>query len=327
MAKEYIDWNQNNFNSPSSDAVGTALNIGNMIPGVGGAIAGIGSAIYDQWNSGQQLEDEMMLMDHAYQNQQGLNQQQAAIQQGLNQQGHDLQMQMWEQTNAPAQVAMLREAGLNPALMYKQGGPGGITGSQTGGSAQGGQAQKGQAMQRRQLMDMQNLMMKAQLDNLNAQTRKTNEEATNIAGGERDKLDTEVNALIAKTKLTNEQTAYIEKEFKLALDELANEIKRTGIMDYDAKSKRIGAEAQKSGAEAQHKVADAKVIDTLTKKIELTVREKIAQMNIDQSNKEAWMKFASDQIGTLIKAGTDIFKAITQLEGDLARAFGDVIPG
>lgn len=273
--------------------------------GMLGVATSIGSHLYDNWNSGQQLEDELLLMDEAYQNQIGLNQQQLAGQQGLNQQGHDLQMQMWENTNAPAQVEMLRQAGLNPGLMYKQGGPGGVTGSQTGGSAQGGQAQKGQAMQRRQLMDMQNLMMKAQLDNLRAQTKKTNEEATNIAGGERNKLKAEVDSLIAKTNLTDEQTKYISKEFKLALDNLENEVKRTGIMDYDAKSKRIGAEAQKDTAEA-------KQIDTLTKKIELDIREKIAKMNIDQSDKEAWIKFSSDIVGSILRTGTDVLKVIAE---------------
>lgn len=205
MAKEYIDWNQGNQGT-WSNAESNGFDIGSMMPGVIGAAATVGGHLYDNLNAEQQQGNQMELMDHQMQNQQTLNQQQAAIQQGLNQQGHDLQMQMWENTNAPAQVGMLREAGLNPALMYKQGGPGGVTGGQTGGSAQGGSAAGGNAMQRRQLMDMQNLMMKAQLDNLNANTKKTEAEAENEAGGIKDKLGQEVKNLVEQGKLTVEQT-------------------------------------------------------------------------------------------------------------------------
>jgi hypothetical protein len=58
----------------------------------------------------------------------------------LNRQGHELQMDMWNKTNYGAQVDHMRDAGLNPALMYQQGGSTGTTGSQSGGSAQSGNA-------------------------------------------------------------------------------------------------------------------------------------------------------------------------------------------
>ena len=44
------------------------------------------------------------------------------------------QLEMWEKTNYPAQVAQMRKAGLNPALMYGQAGAGG----QLGGTAPSG---------------------------------------------------------------------------------------------------------------------------------------------------------------------------------------------
>ncbi len=60
-------------------------------------------------------------------------------QRNLNKQGSNLQYENWVKTGAPKQVELLKEAGLNPALMYKQGGAQGTTGSQTGGSAGMGQ--------------------------------------------------------------------------------------------------------------------------------------------------------------------------------------------
>jgi hypothetical protein len=288
---------------------------------------GIGSGILE-------TAGNIALAEQQYQQEQELMSIQHQNQQQLNQQGHELQYDMWKKTNYPAQVRMMEKAGLNPALMYKGAGAGGTTGSQSGGAASKGNApQRPQMNMATMLMGLEMKSLEAGIENQRAQTEKakeeanlTKEQAINEAGGVRQKLNAQVGQLVAQTNLNKEQTEYISKEFQLALDDLKNEIRRTDIQDYDAKSKRIGAEAQKSGAEAQHKIADAKQIDTLTKKIELTVREKIAQMQIDQSNKEAWMKFASDQIGTLVKAGTDIFKAITQLEGDLAKAFGEVVP-
>lgn len=82
---------------------------------------------------------------------------QYARQRMLNQQGHDLQYDMWKKTSFPAQVKMMKAAGLNPALMYKQGGPGGVTGSQTGGSAAKADTPKVQPM------DMQNLLLGAEM--------------------------------------------------------------------------------------------------------------------------------------------------------------------
>lgn len=129
-----------------------------------------------QFRQGQQHNRQKELMDVQFKNQQRLNQQ-----------GHDLQMKMWRETNYPAQMDMLREAGLNPALLYGQGGAGGsTTGSQGGGSAASGSAQAP--------MDIGSIlqagMLKAQIDNLNADTElkksgatKTETETTSILQG------------------------------------------------------------------------------------------------------------------------------------------------
>jgi hypothetical protein len=93
----------------------------------------------------------------------------------LNQQGHDLQYDMWKKTSFPAQVRMMKAAGLNPALMYKQGGPGGVTGSQTGGSASKADTPAIQPM------DMQNLLLGAEMSLKEAQARNINKD-TDLKG-------------------------------------------------------------------------------------------------------------------------------------------------
>jgi hypothetical protein len=85
---------------------------------------------------------------------------------GLNRQGHDLQMDMWNKTNYGAQVEHMKNAGLNPALMYKGAGAGGTTGSQTGGSASMGNSQQGK------VMDLSNALIGAQIEGLKAKATK-----------------------------------------------------------------------------------------------------------------------------------------------------------
>lgn len=104
--------------------------------------------------------------DRQHRNQQDLMNQQMRNQMGLNQQGSDLQYQQWLRTNYPKQIEMMKKAGLNPALMYAKGGPGGTTGSQTGGSASSGQAASMAPM------DVANLsLVKAQGDKLRAEAK------------------------------------------------------------------------------------------------------------------------------------------------------------
>lgn len=133
-------------------------------------------------------------------------------QQKLNQQGFDLQKRMWDETNYGAQMEHLKNAGLNPALMYGMSGGGGVTtGSQGGGSAAGGQAPAPQQMP---AMDIQQaMMMKAQLDLMKAQANKTEAEADSIRGKEGTIGASQIQKLIAET--SNEE----QKNKLLKLDE------------------------------------------------------------------------------------------------------------
>ncbi len=98
-------------------------------------------------------------------------------QMGLNQQGHDLQMDMWNKTNYGAQLQHMKDAGLNPGLMYGMGGGGGTTaGSQGGGSAAMG------SVQQQENMGLQGAMAIEQMKLVKAQVGKTNAEKDAILG-------------------------------------------------------------------------------------------------------------------------------------------------
>ncbi len=99
----------------------------------------------------------------------------------LNDQGSQLQLQQWKDTNVGAQMKMIKEAGLNPALMYGKGGAGGATtGSQSGGSASAGQSHAP--------MDIgaitQAALAASQMAVNKSQANKNDAEASSISGNE-----------------------------------------------------------------------------------------------------------------------------------------------
>lgn len=132
---------------------------------------------------GQKKQDERQLKQ-----QQALTGQQVNAQKELAQYQQDLGLDMWNKTNYKAQVDHLKQAGLNPALLYGKGGGGGATvgmGINTG--VNGGQAANAAATQQANTATQQQMaMMGAQLKLLEAQTKNIEADTANkpIAGRE-----------------------------------------------------------------------------------------------------------------------------------------------
>lgn len=183
------------------------LDIGSIIPTIGntiGTILGIGM---EGHNDRRQVRQQRRLMELEMEGQRKMaefNQRQ--------------QMEMWHNTNYSAQMQELEKAGLNPALMYKQGGAGGTTqaalGNVSGGTAEG---QKGEAFMGIGL-GLQAQMQQAQIENLKAQTEKTKVDTAKTAGVDTEKTITE----------TKEGGARIEK----LKQETTNAKLQEAILDY-----------------------------------------------------------------------------------------------
>ena len=157
-----------------------------------------------------------------YRNNRNLMGLQNEYQRGLNKQGHDLQMDMWNKTNYGAQVGHMKDAGLNPALMYGSAGQGGTTGSQGGGSASMGSSQQGK------VMDLQNALIGAQIKGLEAKANSDNANAEAKSGYESDESSSRQNKIAqdienlkaskldieaaANLKVTQEEKAAIERD-------------------------------------------------------------------------------------------------------------------
>lgn len=144
---------------------------------IGAGVSGVGMALKNTQRK-QNQADQKDLMNLQQQNQMGLNRQMQQI-----------EMENWENTNYDAQRKQMEKAGLNPGLMYGGSGGGSMTmDSGSGGSAAGGQAQRqdidtsGLGMQIQQMA-----LLKAQKENIEADTVKKKVEAEKTAG-----VDTEV---------------------------------------------------------------------------------------------------------------------------------------
>lgn len=102
---------------------------------------------------------------------------------------HGKQMQLWKETNYAPQVEQMKLAGLNPALMYGMGGGGGATAAAAGGNVSGGTAagHSGE-IQGMGMMAMQAALLKAQKENIEADTAKKRAEVPNVEADTENKV-------------------------------------------------------------------------------------------------------------------------------------------
>lgn len=133
--------------------------MGKFIDAVGGGVIGTGlGLLLEDHNDRRQIDQQKKLQDLQIGGQKEL----ADYQQRQ-------QMEMWNKTNYAAQIQHMKEAGLNPALMYGMGGGGGqTTGAAGQGQVGGGAAPNGGG--ELQGMGLQGAMMAAQIENIKADT-------------------------------------------------------------------------------------------------------------------------------------------------------------
>lgn len=223
-------------------------NWGGLVGGALGIASGFAGRLFARQDDARQLKQQAEL-----------NKQTVASQKEMADYNYKNQLSMWEATSYGAQKEQMEKAGLNPALMYGQGGGGGVTTGGTGGTgASGGQAANsaatsGAATQQGMGM-MQAAMMTAQTENIKADTAKKEVEATKMAG-----VDTE--NVAANTGLTNVKARFAEIETQVA-----------GKTQNDA-IRYIVEEANKMGAEANIKANDQTISDSTMKEQRTIVQQ------------------------------------------------------
>lgn len=144
--------------------------------------------------------------------------------------GYEKQLQMWKDTNYKAQVDQLEQAGLNPGLLYGMSGGGGATTGTAQGNVTGQQGpHTGGEVITMAKTAMEMGLQRAQIKNIDADTKLKEVDATKKAGADTVKTETESRSLEqgivnqeAQEKLTRMQTVW---------QELQNSIARQTIKD------------------------------------------------------------------------------------------------
>ena len=245
------------------------------------------------------------LMNLQLQNQEYLNHKQMQNQMNLNKQGQQIQMDMFDYTNYPNQVRMMKDAGLNPSLLYGLKGGGGITtGSQSGGAAQGGQAQAGSAPPPN-YMDVASLaLIGSEIKLKEAQAKQAEASATKTAGIDTELGKAEMLNVYAQTDMLREQidTENIKQatmELQKEMTEIEKQSKELSLqMDketYDAKVATIN-----QGLENLKRTNEKIIEETRGSKIQNDNAQKLINQQIQLNNwamVEAQVRIAAGRKG------------------------------
>lgn len=205
----------------------------------------------------------------------------------LNRQGQQLQLDTWEKTSYPAQMEMLKEAGLNPGLLYGNGGPGGVTGSQGGGSASGGSAPAPQPMP----MELGNAMrIGAEIALMKAQAKKAEAEANVIGTTGVPEAQTRISEagyrmenIAAITENAKAQNALIqaETEYKQIQTETASKSMEELVNSITLNNQRLVNEITKGANEAK---ISSETINEAIKQIQQTTVEQSLRIALTKEN-------------------------------------------
>lgn len=251
--------------------------------------------------------------------QQALLNQQYKMDNAMANQNWARQYQFWEATNYDAQVQQLKKAGLNPALLYSKGGPGGVTGQQGAHVASANAPTGG--------MEVMNMIMnKAQLDLIRAQTEKTKAEATKTAGidtqvGQQtiEQMKQQINSAKTQQALTEVQTAiasiteHIMGQTQNA--EISKILAATRLINNDASISdatkkdiinRVHTEAMGAILQNWLTAAQTKLTNAQTKTEKQKIELMIAQMRgINANVEQGWRSVSNETLRTFFQNAKD----------------------
>ena len=267
------------------------------------AIGGLANRIGQKKREKRQLGYQKDLM--------GLQQ---SNQMALNEQGRDLSMDIWNRTNYGPQVQKMKEAGINPALMYGGTGAGGSTSGMGGGSAGSGAAPKVENMP----MDISALsglsklkeekaLLTAQKENVDAdtalkgkQTTKTGAETGNLMQDIENKKAQEI-LTKAQTRNVNLDNTFKGKSMEDSLSVLswavdqnesdARSMRAQAYVDENTKDQKVDIlNAEAVGAWLQNALTSENI--SKTKEETRVMGEKLVQLirQVDQSGESVDIK-------------------------------------
>lgn len=214
--------------------------------------------------------------------QERLNEQSRQEQEKLNASNQKLQMQTWKDTGMPAQAEQLRKAGMNPGLMYSQGGSQPQMGS-PGGNISGGQASAPNLMMNAQ--ELANIeLTKAQTDNVKADT----------------------------AKKTGADTANVNANTANVIQQTNNAVIDGQIKQFQKTNEEVRANVNQASQEAQIKQIEAEAAKTIETATQQYLQNQITAEAKDNLIQQVALQNAETRVNIAAKqAGTELTQAQT----------------
>lgn len=248
-----------------------------------------------------------MLNDWRQINQQGrLNDQQMKYQKELTDYNNAKQLEMWKATGPVGQIEQYKKAGLNPGLIYGESGGGGQTANVNAGQLTAPEAPKGGNEAANMMMGMQLELLKAQKDNIEADTKNKEAGAGNLNADtiNKPKIGANVEADTVKKIQETENLKTLQKNIvqdtnlkiaNITQQTLQNHITEASAADQIA---TIRAEAVGKVLENSLTIAKTHLTNAQTavekKKIEEIVQH-IVSMQAEISNNTNWKNSESQE--------------------------------
>ena len=237
------------------------------------------------------------------------------------------QLEMWKNTSFPAQMAMLKEAGLNPGLIYANGGQGGSTQLSTGNVTAGNAPVGGQEIQAMMAMGLQREMQQSQIELIKAQTAKTQAETGAVAPGI-EKTQAETGNIKIDTELKQLEKAFQESTFKnreslinLTLSKLIEETKiienNREISDATKQQqiKQIFEQVKNLAADTLQKQAETAKTRKEYEEIEQRIKNLQQQWDINSLDQEMVKDGMNPNAGSLNKLFHQLLRGLGSLLG------------
>lgn len=205
-------------------------------------------------------------------------------------QSNDAQMDIWNRTNYSAQVEQMKKAGINPALLYGMSGGGGTTTGSPNGSVPSFEGAHG--------MDIagatQLALVRAQTENIQADTAKKRAEATKTAG-----VDTELGYGQIASLAQQTQNAVVQKQI-LEVDKRIKDLQE-GILDSTQYYEMGQALEQwrKLAGEAREAAARGQVAANTTEEMIRQESIRTAGMLIENRAKQKGIELTDAQIAQI----------------------------
>lgn len=223
------------------------------------------------------------------------------------------QMEMWKNTNYPAQMAMLKQAGLNPALIYDHGGGQASTSVSTGNVSGGNAPVGGGEAQAMMAMGLQRQMMQAQVELTKAQTQKTVAETSAVEPGiqktQQETLNLKTQNAIAEIEKAFQSDTLQNRESMINIG-LSKLIEETKILENDRQIsdatklnhiKQVAATLSNTLNDALLKNKQANKTDKELELIKAEVDQINQQIQLNKPDEQMAADGANPRAGTLMK--------------------------